>query len=326
MPPSPSAIVKRKYGLQVMFFLISSCFSFSVYAAEPVPLPVTEIAEGVYVHQGKYELAAPANGGAIANIGFVIGDDSVAVIDTGGTVEEGLSLKAAIRQRTAKPIRYVINTHMHPDHVLGNAAFSGGADYVGHYKLARALAARGEFYLDKAAQTLGADAMKGATIVLPTLSVRDEMDLDLGGRRLHLRAWQTAHTDNDLTVMDSKTGTFFAGDLLFVRHVPALDGSVNGWLTVIEDMKKIEAKRAVPGHGPPSVPWPQALAAEEHYLRALRDDVREAIRAGRTIGEAAKTAASAEQDAWEVFGEYNARNASSAYAELEWEDATNPNK
>jgi quinoprotein relay system zinc metallohydrolase 2 len=290
-------------------------------AAASEPLSVSEIARGVFVHQGRYELFTPRNEGDVSNAGFIIGRDGVAVIDTGGSPRVGAALLAAIRSRTQIPIKYVINTHMHPDHVFGNVAFEGEKPtFVGHHKLPRALATHAQRYLAINKELLGEEAFAGERIIAPTLLVDDKLELDLGDRTLLLEAQKTAHTDNDLTVYDKQTGTLFLGDLLFVEHVPALDGSIRGWLALLDQWKqRTDIARVVPGHGPASVPWPAAMAAEQRYLDRIAQDVRTMIKQGKTISEAMASAGLSEKDAWLLFPEYHARNVSAAFAELEWE-------
>jgi len=313
------SLISRKTFLKAGLALAASPLLRYV-PAHAAAAQVTEVAPGVFVHQGRYEVQSPDNRGDIANASFVVGSEAVAVIDTSGSAVMGEELRDAIRTVTNKPIKYVINTHMHPDHVLGNAAFKQDDPiFVGHYKLPRALGTRADSYVTANRQMLGAEAFAGSEIILPTLAIKEPTKLDLGDRELLLEPQSTAHTDNDLIVTDTKTDTLFLGDLLFSVHVPTIDGSIKGWLGLLEAIGNRKAARVVPGHGPKSMKLPEALEPEQRYLAAIADDVRRQIAEGKTLAEATKTAGFSEKDAWKLFDQYHVRNVTAAFAELEWE-------
>lgn len=284
------------------------------------PLAIEEIAPGVFAHHGAVQAPSSANNGDIANIGFVIGADSVAVIDSGGSPTTGERLLAAIRQHTDLPIRYLINTHVHFDHVFGNGAFRDDKPaLVAHARLQSALMSRADTYLASFEEFVGAEEAR-RVVMLPTdIPVSERIALDLGGRVLEVMAYQTAHTNNDVTVFDPATGTLFAGDLVSLNHIPIVDGSVLRWLEVMDQLAALPAERVVPGHGPVSAPWPDALAPQRGYLEGIVTEIRALQRARGTIQQAVADVGRDAAGKWLLFDEYHSRNVTAAFAELEWE-------
>lgn len=292
---------------------------FFGHAACASPLGVTKVAEGVYVHVGQHLDFDEHYDGDIANIGFIIGNTCVAVIDTGGSLKVGTALRETIRTYTKLPIQFVINTHIHPDHVFGNAAFvQDNPAFIGHANLASGLHANEESMLKALRTELGKDA-DGSKIIYPTKWVVGAMDIDLGGRVLHLQAWSKAHTGTDITVMDNLTKTLWTGDLLFITRTPSLDGDLKGWIEVIDNLKKLDATVTVPGHGKLTTNKNVELEKEQHYLNALLSDIRQDIKKGRDLQKSIDTAGHSEKNNWVLFDVVNPRNVNLAYPQLEWE-------
>lgn len=288
--------------------------------AESVPLAVTEVAPGVYVHAGLVEDWLPGNGGDIANLGFVVGSRCVAVIDSGGTPQLGLRWRAAIERMTRLPVCFVFDTHAHPDHVLGNAAFAAEQTrFVASAKFNAAMAAREPYFLRALQRDFGVSVAHEA-MVYPTIAVNGTQEFDLGDRVLVAQTWPTAHTDNDLTVYDRTTRTLFASDLLFVQHIPVVDGNLRGWLRLLPQLAAIDAARVVPGHGPVSSDWPGALQPQQAYLEALLRETRAALKARKTLSEAVDSVGTAATSGWQLAERFHRRNVTAAFAELEWED------
>ncbi len=284
---------------------------------------IEDIGDGIYVHHGIHQDIDEGYHGDICNASFVVGSKGVAVIDTGGSIKVGNQLRDAIKKVTDKPILYVINTHVHPDHTYGNAAFTvDKPQFVGHEKLETAMELRREQYTKLNAKLLGEDA-KGSDLVKPTIAVKTTLepgfDIDLGDRKLAITAHPVAHTNTDISVMESKSSTLFTGDLLFIERTPVLEGDIKGLIAELEKFKSQPIKQVVPGHGAVTKDWELAIENEQRYLNALLTDIRAAIKAGKSMNEAMDSAAAGEKDKWKLFEIANRRNVNIIYPALEWE-------
>jgi len=291
-------------------------------AAEPAQLrnfEIAEVAPGNYVHYGSFEERSPENLGDNANIGFIIGKRCVLVVDAGGSLPVGVALKKAIRAVTPLPICHVVLTHVHPDHFFGAAAFlDDGPKFIAHRNYPRQLAARARPYLNYLRRDLGEFA-GGSDIVQPTVLVDGKLEVDLGGRIVVVQAWPPAHTDNDLTVYDRATRTFWLGDLLFVDHTPVIDATITGFLAVMGELRKIDATHYVAGHGHSRATWPQVLEPQRRYFTVILEETRAAIGNRKTIQQATDEVGLSEAKNWAAFDTFHRRNVTIAYTELEWE-------
>ncbi|MEH6787880.1 MAG: quinoprotein relay system zinc metallohydrolase 2 [Paracoccus sp. (in: a-proteobacteria)] len=294
-----------------------------VATADLPALPLRQIAPGILLFQGDPVQLEDSPDGRIANLAAVVGDASVAVIDSGVSRAQGQQLYAAIRRVTDRPISHLIVTHMHPDHAMGSAVFAeAGAEIVGHRALPRALEARASTYLDNMARLFGPQAMIGTEVLAPDVVVGNRLTIDLGGRVLQLNAAQTAHTDNDLWIRDQATGTLFTGDLVFRDLTPIVDGSVLGWLDWLARPPRPAPPLIVPGHGAISDEWTAAAGPQIRFLKALVDQTRQRIGEGQPMSQAVPQIGKAlapMADGWNSFDMSVARDATAAYKELEWE-------
>ena len=319
----------RRFTLKRIFFLLVIFLpcSFNPYpsalANPPVICeaikPAVEVQDGLYLRPGSNGIIFENDN--IANIGFIVGENAIAVIDTGGSIKEGGQLICQIRKASKLPIRYVINTHVHPDHTLGNGAFNDpDITFIGHQNLSHAMGVLSKTYLRRYNEKTG-ENITDESIILPQITIVDELEIDLGNRPVTIIAAPRAHTNNDLLIHDKKTSTLWLSDLLFHEHIPVIgkSGSVAGWLETIKNLELKGIKIVVPGHGSLPVNWTEAINNQTRYLTQLRDEIRRNISNEADLTQAMDTIGLNETTRWDMFTVFHKRNISYIFSELEWE-------
>jgi quinoprotein relay system zinc metallohydrolase 1 len=266
--------------------LLAALASACVRADFNYALQPKQIADGVWLLEGSTDNFSAANGGNIVNTGFIVTEQGVLVIDTGPSRRYGEAMREAIAKVTDKPLLKVILTHHHPDHVLGNQAFSNVpiAALPGTKAL---LAEQGDAMAENMYRMVG-DWMRGTEVLLPSESLEPGV-LQLGGRQLQLVALR-GHTGADLAVFDKQSGVLFAGDVLFYQRALTTPGTpgLDVWLADLEQLQTLPWKQIVPGHGPLTRDASPLLQMRD-YLQWLDDVMRQGAEQGAEMNELIRT-------------------------------------
>jgi len=212
-----------------------------------------KVSKSVYALIGDMDVPTPENQGFISNTTFIITDDSVVVVDPGGSKQIGEMVIAEIRKVTDKPISHVINTHHHADHWMANDAFtalSPRPQIVGHAYMRTKAKEIGEQWLGIISR-LTNKANIGTKVVLPDTEIVGGRQWKMGNLTLQFYHPAHAHTKGDIAIFIPEEKVLVAGDIHFYKRTPGFqDASPLGNLAALKELKKLNPKHVIPGHGP----------------------------------------------------------------------------
>ncbi len=289
-------------------------------SASALEINPVQVAPGVYAVIGELGGRTYANEGLNANVGFIVTDEGVVVVDSGATWQSARALHAAIRRITDQPVKWVINTGGQDHRWLGNGYFrEQGAEIIAHVKAKADMAARGADQLAALAPVLK-EKLDGTRAVLPTRTFDDRLALTPGGREIRVIHFGAAHTPGDSVVWLPRERVLFTGDVVYVDRLLGVIpvSSVKSWLTAFDAMAKLEPKTIVPGHGA-VCDLAKARRDTYDYLVLLRTHMKKAV---ADFVDLQRAIDSLDQSAFARLANYDdlkGGNASRAYLEAEAE-------
>ena len=309
------------FNLARCFAALASLMLAMAAAAQPTVRPqAVQVAPDSYMVQGLSALGTSANRNFISNAGFVVTKDGVLVVDALGSPALARELLAEIRRITPAPVRYVVLTHYHADHIYGLQVFKeAGAVVIAHQ------AGREYLNSDTAALRLQASreelapAVDAQTRLVPADRWIDERTtLQLGGLDFVLQPAGPAHTPEDLVVWVPQLKLLFAGDLVFRGRIPFVGQADSGrWITALDTLLAFDAHIIVPGHGPASASARADLELTRDYLAYLRKTMGEAARNMDPFEEAYARTDWSRFDKLPLFNAANRINAYNTYLLME---------
>jgi len=293
--------------------------------AQPPPLPrmdAVPLAPRCYMVQGQTALGSPANANFVSNAGFVVTDDSVVVIDALGAPALARRLLQLVAGITDKPVRHVLVTHYHADHIYGLQAFkAAGATVIANRRALEYLNSdTARLRLHASREDLAPWVDAETTLVPADRWLDGDATLRIGGVDFELRMLGSAHTPEDMAVYVPGERVLYAGDLVFRARVPFVgQADSRRWIAALDAVLALDARVLVPGHGPPSTDPRQDIVLTRDYLRHLRDVMGRAARELEPFDEAYRKADWSRFEQLALFGAANRMNAYNTYLLMEHE-------
>jgi len=237
--------------------------------------------------------------GGMTNAGIIVGDDGVAVVEALMTPDLAKNLISEVKRITSKPVKYLINTHYHGDHTLGNEFFRP-SPIVAHVNCREEYITTWDAVIKRFSTEImpdKADEFAKLSLTPPDVTFEDSLTIYLGDRQIQLLYYGPAHTRGDIVVYLPKERVIYAGDLAFHHVNPvAAEGYVSSWIGVLRKVLRLDAGTVVPGHGP--IGTKENLSQLRNYFRTLKRECRRRYNKGMSAEEAAQDIRMGEYDEW----------------------------
>ena len=316
-------MIKARLAARIAILLVLTIAAIPVATAAQAKIlpPPQQVAPHVYAWIGPYGGPSKENRGYRMNMAFVVGEQAVAVIDTGHTEAIAREMLEHIARITKLPVKYAINSNSQPHRFMGNDIFRRhGARIIAHRGEAARMARLGDEFAVTAQTTFELAAGSVRAPAPPDQILDGDIKLDLGKLELHLRHFGAAHTPAPLAVHVPADNIVYAGDILYGGRLLAVlpDSNVKAWIKTFDALAVFGDAVFIPGHGKPGKLKTFEFPTRD-YLNLLYDHMGKKIEAGADIQEAIN---SLDQSRFKTLADFDAlsgRNASWTYLEREAE-------
>ncbi len=295
--------------------IIALCLFFWTAKAYEYDLTPLKISEDVHCFFGALENITKENGGNMVNTCFVQTKEGFVVIDSGPTYTYAQNAYSEMQKIAKLPVKYVINTHNHDDHWLGNSFYKNkGALLIGPRTYQQNVVAGMETRMQR---TLGKNIYGKTQIVNLDTIVDNNLTLDVGGKIFEIRQLvPKAHTKGDLIVYLADERVLFAGDLVFNGRLTSIrDGSIMGSIKALAKIDALHPKVIIGGHGYKTDA--NATTVLRNYLLEMKEEVIDALDNDVSIDEITKKVTMPKYKNMILYDVLHGRNVFEAYRELE---------